>query len=121
MGSVVPPTNSKPNLCRQSLERYLAVNHAKSSIEALIYSLSTFSNHALETPTHLASYLAQIQECAALAEQLRSLNLREPALLKIRTECLRKFEVFEADRTGAFHASLCSVRSDELDTDSFEA
>lgn len=102
MGSVVRQENKQSDSLLNSFDALSFCARTQSCVDSIIHTLAIISGMTFTSSTLINDYVSQVEECESHVRKLRSLDSLDTVFLELKSECLKKFSAFEADRAGEF-------------------
>lgn len=102
MGSVVQQENKRSDSLLNGFDALSFCARTQSCVDSVIHTLAILSEMNFTSSTLINDYVSQVEECESHVRKLRSLDSLDTVFLELKSECLKKFSAFEADRAGEF-------------------
>lgn len=102
MGSVVRQESNQSGSLVNSFDALSFCARTQSCVDSVIHTLAILSTMTFTSSALITDYVSQVEECERNVVKLKNLDCPDTVFLELRSECLKKFSSFEADRAGEF-------------------
>lgn len=74
----------------------------QSCVDGVTHTLAIISGMTFTSSALINDYVSQVAECERYVSRLKTLDCLDTVFLELKSECLNKFNAFEADKAGEF-------------------